>query len=174
VSRRRFTLSELSEASQVSPRTIRNYIENGLLIGPSSMGRGADYGEQDLERLLLIRRLREEEQLSLREIRHRLTMATSLEEPMVLFSMAPPEPSNALDYLKGLRQVPAEAEKRPPARRRGARWENRLCLEVDPDLEIIWKGPASPQHLAQLERIAALIRAELKRVSGVRNEDEQD
>jgi DNA-binding transcriptional MerR regulator len=54
------TLQELSEAVGVSARTIRFYIARGLLAGPLKAGRGADYGQEHMERLERIKRLQAE------------------------------------------------------------------------------------------------------------------
>ena len=53
------TVEELAERGQVSVRTVRYYIAEGLLPGPGSRGKAATYGEEHLVRLLLIRRLAE-------------------------------------------------------------------------------------------------------------------
>jgi Ca-activated chloride channel family protein len=51
------SLAELAAAAGVSPRTVRYYIAQGLLAGPGARGRQASYGEDQLLRLRLIRRL---------------------------------------------------------------------------------------------------------------------
>lgn len=53
------TIDELARLAgeDVSPRTIRYYIAEGLLPGPGARGRLASYGEAHLSRLRLIRRL---------------------------------------------------------------------------------------------------------------------
>jgi DNA-binding transcriptional MerR regulator len=51
-------LSELAESTGIEARTIRSYIERGLLPGPDARGRGAAYSEEHLSRLHLISSLR--------------------------------------------------------------------------------------------------------------------
>ncbi|MGH2485694.1 MAG: MerR family transcriptional regulator [Ktedonobacterales bacterium] len=51
------SIEELAEQAQVSPRTVRYYISEGLLPGPGARGKSASYGGDHLSRLLLIRRL---------------------------------------------------------------------------------------------------------------------
>jgi DNA-binding transcriptional MerR regulator len=51
------TIEELARRGGVSPRTVRFYIAQGLLPGPGSRGKAATYGEEQLIRLRLIRRL---------------------------------------------------------------------------------------------------------------------
>src|SRR5215213_10390607 len=64
-------LSQLSDAADVSPRTVRYYIQQGLLPSPEARGPGAHYGPEHLDRLRLIKRL-QREHLPLSEIRRRL------------------------------------------------------------------------------------------------------
>ncbi|MEO5351463.1 MAG: MerR family transcriptional regulator [Magnetococcus sp. YQC-3] len=51
-----FTLDELCTLTDMPRRTIRFYIQKGLLSGPSSVGRGASYTQGQLETLLTIRK----------------------------------------------------------------------------------------------------------------------
>jgi DNA-binding transcriptional MerR regulator len=53
-------LAGLSRASGVTPRTIRYYINQGLLPSPGKRGRGASYDPALVERLALIKRLQAE------------------------------------------------------------------------------------------------------------------
>jgi DNA-binding transcriptional MerR regulator len=46
-----FNLAELADAAGVSGRTVRYYIQEGLLIPPGGVGRGKHYGAEHLERL---------------------------------------------------------------------------------------------------------------------------
>jgi len=52
------TLSELAVETGIEPRTIRSYIERGLLPGAQSRGRGATYSQEHLARLRLIQAVR--------------------------------------------------------------------------------------------------------------------
>ncbi len=54
------TLQHLSEAVGVPARTIRFYISRGILAGPLKAGRGADYGDEHVERLERIKQLQAE------------------------------------------------------------------------------------------------------------------
>jgi len=56
---RRLTIEELAESVDVSVRTVRFYITEGLIPGPGSRGKGATYGEEHLAKLALVRRLAE-------------------------------------------------------------------------------------------------------------------
>ena len=67
----RYNLTELSRIADVTPRTVRYYIAQGLLPGPDVLGPAAHYDERHLGRLRLIKRL-QVEHLPLAEIRARL------------------------------------------------------------------------------------------------------
>ena len=67
-----YTLDELANLIGVSPRTIRSYIEKGLLQGPDSMGPKARYTGHHIEKLRAILHLKEHEGKSLKEIRQQL------------------------------------------------------------------------------------------------------
>jgi DNA-binding transcriptional MerR regulator len=54
-----YTIDELSEVTGFSKRTIRYYIEEGLLDPPAGRGRGGFYYDSHKERLLQIRALQE-------------------------------------------------------------------------------------------------------------------
>lgn len=60
-----FKLDELAEKADVSPRTIRYYVQRGLLAPPVFRGRDTAYGEGHLLRLRLIKRLQDERFLPL-------------------------------------------------------------------------------------------------------------
>jgi len=64
-------LQDLCDRTGLSVRTIRFYITERLLPGPEGRGSATTYGEEHLERLLLIRELAEQ-RLPLSEIRDRL------------------------------------------------------------------------------------------------------
>jgi DNA-binding transcriptional MerR regulator len=51
-----YTLDLLSSLANLPRRTIRYYIQIGLLVRPIGAGRGAHYGQSHLERLLEIRK----------------------------------------------------------------------------------------------------------------------
>lgn len=54
-----YRLQDLAEHSGLEARTIRSYIERGLLPGPDSLGRNASYGSGHLDRLRVIGLLRD-------------------------------------------------------------------------------------------------------------------
>ena len=55
-----YNIDELAELGGVSRRTVRYYVQEGLLPSPFGLGRGRHYGLEHLERLLKIKALQEE------------------------------------------------------------------------------------------------------------------
>ena len=53
------TLQDLADATGVEPRTIRSYVEKGIIPGPDSLGRGARYPRESLDRLKVLQLLRD-------------------------------------------------------------------------------------------------------------------
>lgn len=111
-----YSLDELAREVDVTPRTIRYYIAEGLLPPPDAIGRNARYSQDHLDRLRLIGQLKDEF-LPLKEIRTRLTTLSTdeirdavsdMEEEFVLESRMPPSESSAEQYLvRTLKESPA-------------------------------------------------------------------
>jgi DNA-binding transcriptional MerR regulator len=130
-----YSLSDLARHSGLKPRTIRSYIEKGLLAGPDSMGPKARYDESHLQRLRAIVALKSQSGLSLESIRGLLVslspealaqlaeQATSL-RPMSNRS-ARSRADSALDYLReispGLLGEPTSRDVRSGVRKPAAR-----------------------------------------------------
>src|SRR5215207_8391573 len=102
------TIQELADRAEVTTRTIRYYVEQGVLP-PPGYGRPAEYTEEHVERLALIKRLKEQ-YLPLDEIRDTLQRLT-LEEVEQLISdpTNPPQEiaqqqklESASDYLNNV------------------------------------------------------------------------
>ena len=79
----RLSLAELTEAAEVSVRTVRYYIAEGLLPPPLGSGPASFYTSAHLERLKLIGRLKDA-YLPLKEIRRRLTGVEDTELPRLM------------------------------------------------------------------------------------------
>jgi DNA-binding transcriptional MerR regulator len=86
---REYSLDELGKLADVTPRTVRYYIVEGLLPPPLTTGRNATYSQEHLDRLNAIRALKEMF-LPLREIRHRLNTLTpeQMRDPAYLASLS--------------------------------------------------------------------------------------
>jgi DNA-binding transcriptional MerR regulator len=56
----RYGIEELADLGGVTRRTVRYYVQEGLLPAPLGLGRGRHYGEEHLERLLKVKALQEQ------------------------------------------------------------------------------------------------------------------
>ena len=72
MSTRKYALKDLESRTGFGSRTIRNYIDKGLLPGAYSRGRYATYGREHLDRLLFLRKLKNRGKLPLDEVRRLL------------------------------------------------------------------------------------------------------
>ena len=95
----RYSLTELADLAGVTPRTVRYYITSGLLPSSGRSGPGAKYGDEDLARLRLIRRL-QREHLPLAEIRQRLAGLDDDDVRSLADAVDPGPMDSALDYLR--------------------------------------------------------------------------
>lgn len=116
------TLEDLAKQSGLSIRTLRFYIQKGLLPGPDKRGKYASYSRQHLEKLELIQRLKARyfplehirqllENLSSEDIIEMLQQQESVSTPIeekVVEKLDDPDSaiasSSALDYIRGLEQ----------------------------------------------------------------------
>ena len=55
----RYAIGDLAELAGVSRRTVRYYVQEGLLPAPLGVGRGNHYGPEHLDRLLKVKALQE-------------------------------------------------------------------------------------------------------------------
>lgn len=99
------TIQELSRRAGVTPRTIRYYVEQGLLP-PPGRGRPAEYTEEHLRRLALIRKLKRQ-YLPLEEIRDTMQKLGIEQVEELLAQGEQTEPphtgmSSAADYIRGI------------------------------------------------------------------------
>ena len=149
-----FTLNELADASGVEPRTIRSYVEKGLIPGPDSLGRAARYPRESLDRLKVLQLLRDANRtLTLDQIR------------MLLQSIGP---SGARQ-----RQAPVDDDQLPVLEEaaralaklaglstgsRSLRGEHWYRLPLTPDIELSVRGSFGSDQLAQLHRIGDALR----------------
>jgi len=76
----RFTLDELAALAELPRRTVRYYIQIGLLDKPGGLGRGAHYDSRHLDQLLTIRKW-QQAGLSLERIRELLAPEGETEVP---------------------------------------------------------------------------------------------
>jgi len=173
-----YSLSELAERAGVTPRTIRYYIQSGLLPSPGTSGPGKHYDDRYLRRIHLIKRL-QHTHLPLAEIRQRLD-ALDEEEIRELAhdaDEAGAEPDSASDYIAGLlvrqrtgdlddepvRRLLEESRRRdpPPGKPlRRSRWER---ISLGPDIEIHVQRPLSRRKNRLLDEIVDFARELLEK-----------
>lgn len=115
------SLTDLAAAADVTPRTVRYYISQGLLPGPVGQGSAARYTPEHLHRLRAIRRLADAG-LSLARIRDHLSrmgeeQVERLAQAADVDQTAPTETPGApaLAYIRGMlgSPVPPAPESRP-------------------------------------------------------------
>ena len=83
----RFSIDELADLGGVSRRTVRYYVQEGLLPAPLGVGRGRHYGQSHLDRLLRVK-AEQEAGRSLDDIRARRKPPSGRSQPQA----APPRP----------------------------------------------------------------------------------
>jgi DNA-binding transcriptional MerR regulator len=113
----RYTLAALSRIADVTPRTVRYYIGQGLLPGPDVLGPAAHYDERHLGRLRLIKRL-QLEHLPLAEIRARLAELDDDQIALLADEATPESPAVArgdagASALAYIRDVLGDRSRRP-------------------------------------------------------------
>ena len=114
-------LRDLSDRVGIEPRTIRSYIEKGLLPGPEGAGRSAAYGERHLNRLWIIKVRKDRQGWALEDIRRQLLGMTELEIRELAEALSAEEQV----WTKGLDELPAsplEYVKAVQARRSTEPW----------------------------------------------------
>jgi DNA-binding transcriptional MerR regulator len=92
-----YTLPRLAEEADVTPRTVRYYISEGLLRSPGG-GPQARYDAGHLDRIRLIKQL-QRSHLPLAEIRRRLADLSD-DDVRDVMAEAPPPAGSALDYVR--------------------------------------------------------------------------
>jgi DNA-binding transcriptional MerR regulator len=183
------SLAELARQADVTPRTVRYYIVQGLLPGPNGQGAGARYTPAHLDRIRMIKRL-QQTHLPLADIRARVS---ALDDSQVADLLADPEEpappaqgERALSYIRSLlaqssgagetapvaysmrtslaASAPAPAPLPPsstkPSITERSTWE-RIALA--PDIELHVRRPLDRQANKDLEQLLALARELFKR-----------
>lgn len=111
-----YTIGEIAELGGVSRRTVRYYVQEGLIPKPGGLGRGAHYRKEHLEALLRVKAM-QERGLLLEEIR----LALASGKPPVLAAVSPVPRSHwsRIEVLPGLEiHVGSEYQIPPPAKLR--------------------------------------------------------
>ena len=173
-----FVIHELAERAGTTVRTIRYYTAEGLLPPPFTDGKYAVYTVNHLNRLELIRRLKEA-YLPLREIRQ-ILLSLSNEEVVQRLAEEPPAPpaaqpapgADALQYISHLMKEPGPIHinamrilpEPPPAPRPaeppGETWQR---LHLAPVVELHLRAPMDAANRARLEQLIAFARKLFRR-----------
>jgi DNA-binding transcriptional MerR regulator len=171
-----YTTAELADLANVTPRTVRYYVANGLLPSSGRPGPGAKFGNDHLARILLIRRL-QRDHLPLAEIRRRLE---SLGEDSLMHVKgdAREGPDTALEYVRSaLSEMHGSTSAEPRSHDRSetvdpsapkalkaagstpshpldrSRWER---VPLTPDVELHLRRPLGRHQQKQVERLIAI------------------
>lgn len=145
-------LPELADRAGVSIRTVRYYIQQGLLQEPEARGPGAHYTEEHLDRLLLIKRL-QKEHLPLAEIRKAIQSGAA--EGV--------NPRSARDYVRsvlGKEHSVSEVMSSPPMLQQQeepvrSQWER---ITLAPDIELHLRRPLSRGVNKKVDRLLDVAR----------------
>jgi DNA-binding transcriptional MerR regulator len=156
-----YAIRELSARSGVTQRTIRFYVQQGLLPAPEGSGRGSRYTEGHLARLRLIRLL-QDRHLPLAEIRRQLDSLDDRDAHTLLRQTAGSTHSSAVDYIRAVLQssrssspiaAPPPAPEPPSSQR--CQWER---ISLTPDVEIHIRRPLSRPQSRRIERLVEYAR----------------
>ena len=162
-----FDLPELSDRTRISPRTIRFYIQQGLIPSPEARGPGAHYGQEHVDRLNLIKRL-QQEHLPLSEIRRRIEKLSPDDIKKILAAKPQKLPDSAREYVQrvlsdGVGSVkaaeptalyammtPMPRERPRPSQPTRSQWER---FSFAPDVELHVRRPVSREDNRKIERL---------------------
>ncbi len=134
-----YKLEDLGREAGVAARTVRYYVQRGLLPAPEFRGKDTTYGEDHLIRLRAIKRL-QEAHLPLDDIQARLEGASRAEierlasgKATIAVPLPPAEPDGPHPYRS------------PPPRRRDPAVETWQRLELVPGVELFVRTDAGPE-----------------------------
>ncbi len=166
-------IEELETRTGMPARTIRFYIAEGLLPGPGTRGKGALYGDDHLQRLLLIRQLTEQ-RLPLAEVRRRLIdlspsdvrdllqeqQALSMELRLADQRPSPKEYIGALlaQARQGTRSIPAPVKPVPTSQDSATQESAWTRWELAPGLELHIRSDMERHYRDLLMRLIEAVR----------------
>ena len=161
-----YSLTDLAKLADVTPRTVRFYISQGLLPSPEQQGPRTTYTDEHLERLLAIKRL-QAAHLPLADIRRQL-QATPPREFARLAEATAQDQSTAVDYIHQIlarRPLPAPAslpasapappaQPTPPEPER-SQWDR---VAITPDIELHIRRPLTRGDNKRVNRLIEIAR----------------
>jgi DNA-binding transcriptional MerR regulator len=152
-----YKLDDLAREAQVPARTVRYYVQRGLLPAPDFRGKDTTYGDDHLLRLLAIKKL-QQAHLPLDEIQVRVGSASRAElerlaKTDAVSALVPPP--NVCVPPPG-RVAPGHPYRRPPSLPplplRGEAWER---IQIAPGVELHVRSDASAEALRIARQIEA-------------------
>jgi DNA-binding transcriptional MerR regulator len=145
-----WTLVDFARLLNVQPRTVRHYLEVGVLSRPPFRGTATRYGRGHLLVVLAVRRLQSTENLTLDAIRRRLGALEPAElEALATEHLSPGPAATALGIQ--FAPPPTPSEPKPPFDAPGtARW---IHIELALGLELHVRQDASQTVIALAERV---------------------
>lgn len=169
-----YSLPELAKLADVTPRTIRYYIAQGLLPAPEPQGPNTRYTDEHLARLRAIKKL-QSAHFPLADIRSRLRTFTTEELGSIAELVTPAAEDSAVDYIRGILEPQTTNAKRayslpvpqtpmaaaPPAmpsqepQPSRSQWER---VSLDPDIELHVRRPLTRANNKRVERLIAIAR----------------
>lgn len=146
-------IAELAELSQISRRTLRYYLEHGLIVPTEFRGTATRYQRRELLRALAISHLRAETGASLVEIKRKLD---ALGDPeLEAWVRSKPLPPSAAAALGAATEKQSEDDvhsetAQPRLRQSTSAWQRVSLL---PGLELMIAADASPLVLRAAQKI---------------------
>lgn len=108
-----YSIDELADLGGVTRRTVRYYVQEGLLPAPLGVGRGRHYGREHLDRLLLVKAL-QESGLSLVSVREALSKPEAAPAPPMPVTSVSRSAWTRIELLPGV-ELSVSSEWRLPA-----------------------------------------------------------
>lgn len=142
------TLKQLIDLTGESERTLRYYMQLGLLSGPTSSGPTARYSPQNVRTVAHIRQ-RQREGVGLREIQRELMQLPAEPGPLFAQARGPGSSAPATDALEYLQRQGLAAPRALPRARRSSwppereQWERRA---IDDGIELWVRRPLDPHR----------------------------
>ena len=169
-------LLELADRADVSPRTIRYYIQEGLLPSPEAKGPGAHYRKEHLDLLQIIKRL-QQQYLPLVQIRRLLKEAgDDLSALLAESRVSAHRRTSAAEYIRDARGSEGKRSRQhehplgelgnqlvarePTAEwnlkhRKRSQWER---IDLGPDVELHIRRPLSREQNRQIDRLLKAVK----------------
>jgi DNA-binding transcriptional MerR regulator len=108
-----YAIGKLADLGGISRRTVRYYVQEGLLPPPLGVGRGNHYGREHLDRLLQVKALQEAGR-SLDEIRQLLGQRPSASAPSTVPAPLPRTAWRRIELAPGVELHVSEEVRLPP------------------------------------------------------------